>query len=53
MSLRRYDRHWTPVHLDVVVEDWRLAAMPLCLSREARHTAPAVSLVHYDFPSWL
>lgn len=20
-SLRRYDRHWTPVHLDVVVED--------------------------------
>ena len=21
MSLRRYDRHWTPVHLDVVVED--------------------------------
>ena len=21
VSLRRYDRHWTPVHLDVVVED--------------------------------
>jgi predicted enzyme related to lactoylglutathione lyase len=20
-SLRRYDRHWTPVHLDIVVED--------------------------------
>jgi uncharacterized glyoxalase superfamily protein PhnB len=21
VSLRRYDRHWTPVHLDVIVED--------------------------------
>jgi len=21
VSLRRYDRHWTPVHLDVVVDD--------------------------------
>ena len=24
-SLRRYDRHWTPVHLDVVVEDLEAA----------------------------
>jgi predicted enzyme related to lactoylglutathione lyase len=24
-SLRRYDRHWTPVHLDVVVDDLEAA----------------------------
>lgn len=24
-SLRRYDRHWTPVHLDVVVDDLDVA----------------------------
>ena len=34
-SLRRYDRHWTPVHLDVVVDDLE-AALSRALAAGAR-----------------
>ena len=34
-SLRRYERHWTPVHLDVVVDDLE-AALSRALAAGAR-----------------
>jgi predicted enzyme related to lactoylglutathione lyase len=38
-SLRRYDRHWTPVHLDVVVEDVE-AALARAVAAGARAETP-------------
>jgi predicted enzyme related to lactoylglutathione lyase len=43
-SVRRYDRHWTPVHLDVVVDDIeqalaRATAAGACVETEIRVAA--------------
>jgi predicted enzyme related to lactoylglutathione lyase len=39
-DLRRYDRHWTPVHVDIVVEDID-AAVDRAVGAGARLEAPA------------
>lgn len=42
-SLRRYDRHWTPVHLDVVVDD-----IDAALARAVAAGARAETGIRFD-----
>jgi predicted enzyme related to lactoylglutathione lyase len=44
-DLRRYDRHWTPIHTDIVVDDLD-AAVARALSAGARLERPAQAVAY-------